>query len=109
MIIDPECYKPDKSIFFVRPNGTYLPCCYVSTNNIFEKMLGPELYDQLNLNKYSIDEIHKSQAWMMIKNMIESDNPVNVCKNFCKTSRDTNKDLAGNKIIRMDNLNNIKL
>lgn len=98
MHLDPECYK-ERAIFFVRSGGTYLPCCYISTNDAFYKLLGPDLYDQLNLNTYSIEEITKSQAWQKIRDLIESDDPPPVCKNTCRKDRNENADLAGNEQI----------
>jgi hypothetical protein len=100
MILDPECYS-QQAIFFVRSSGTYLPCCYSSTNKEFEKFLGPELYDQLNLTKYSLEEIRNSEAWSKIRGMIESDDPIPFCRTFCTSQRDKTKDLAGNEINRL--------
>ena len=100
MILDPECYT-SRAIFFVRSDGTYLPCCYSSTNKHFENFLGPELYEQLNLHKYSIEEIKKSEAWNKLRTMIESDDPILFCRSFCYKQRDKTKDLAGNDIKRV--------
>jgi hypothetical protein len=103
MILDPECYKSN-SIFFVRPNGIYLPCCYSGTSPLFEKYLGAELYSQLDLNKYSMEEVVESEAWAKIKQMIESDNPIAPCRDFCVANRDHNYDLSGN--LRQSLINN---
>jgi len=101
MILDPECYS-NRAIFFVRANGTYLPCCYSSTNKEFEDFIGPELYKQLDLNKYSIEEINNSEAWKKIRASIESDNPLPFCKTFCSNNRDSTKDLAGNEFKKVE-------
>lgn len=96
MQLDPECFKT-KNLFFVRANGTYSPCCYTTTNGELEKFLGEELYSQLNLNNYSYKEITNSQAWSNIRTMIQSDNPLPICRLLC-TKRET-----GNERIEMLN------
>ncbi len=101
MVLDPECYS-NRAIFFIRSDATYLPCCYSSTNKEFESFLGTELYQQLNLNKYSVDEIKNSAAWSKLRAMIESENPINFCKRFCHNGRDKTKDLTGNEINRIE-------
>ncbi len=100
MKLDPQCYKT-KNLFFIRPNGMYVPCCYVSTNPQLETFLGQELYQQLNLTNYTYDEIVNSEAWKKIRSMIESDNPLNICKTLCSGSEKIDA--------RADMINNIRV
>jgi hypothetical protein len=100
MRLDPECFR-FKNLFFVRASGTYSPCCYTTTNDQLEKFLGEELYDQLNLNKYSYEEIVNSQAWVKIRTMVRSDNPLPICRLLCTERKPGNE--------RIDMLNHKKV
>jgi len=96
MLLDPEC-KKENNIFFVKADSTFLPCCYLSSNNELLNYLGPELYLQLNLKNYTYDQIIKSEAWKRIEQSIESDQPIKACIWTCeKKEKALNQDLVGN-------------
>jgi len=100
MQLDPECYK-SRNLFFIRSNGIYSPCCYTSANDQLENFLGPELYQQLNLTNHSYEEVTNSEAWKKIKTMIESDNPIPICKFLCAQREKGNA--------RVDMINNVRV
>ena len=104
MQLDPECYK-SKNRFFIRANGTYAPCCYTSANDQLEKFLGDEVYGQLNLTNHSYEEVTNSEAWKKIRTMIESDDPLPVCKELCaqREKGDARMDMINNIRVGFDN------
>jgi len=83
MKLDPECFK-DNNIFFLKSSGHIYPCCYVSSNPEANTLLGTELVEQLNVNKYSFTEITKSEAWEKLRETMLSDNPMYTCMDFCR-------------------------
>ena len=95
MKLNPECHKPEH-IFFVKADGTFLPCCYLSANPVLQEYLGQELYSQLNLNDYSYQQIVNSTAWQKILASIESDDPIKACVWTCAKKRSSEEDLVGN-------------
>lgn len=104
MQLDPECYK-SKNLFFIRANGTYAPCCYTSANDQLEKFLGDELYSQLNLTNHSYWEVTNSEAWKKIRTMIESDDPLPICKLLCaqREKGDARVDMINNVRVEFNN------
>lgn len=82
MKIIPACIG-NKTAIFIKPDGTYLPCCWASTNPDVRNHLGEELYAQLNIYKYSIDEILQSHAYKLIVEKMTSNNSYSFCKKVC--------------------------
>lgn len=104
MILDPECFK-NRNIFFLKADGRFYPCCYTSSSPVLREFLGPELTKQLNVNDYSLEQIMKSEAWKKINDMIISDDPIGVCRQFCrKREKIQGQDLVDNirTILRTD-------
>lgn len=81
MKVNPLCFT-NKNFFFVKPDGSYLPCCYSSTTNEMRQHL-LEKYNQLNLQHNSIDDVLNSEAWQEITKKIKSDEPYRFCLDFC--------------------------
>jgi hypothetical protein len=82
MALQPKCFA-DNYNFFVKADGTYLPCCYSSIERELKQFLGDELYSQLNLTKHSFDEIVNSEAYIKIIEKVKSDNPFGFCNVAC--------------------------
>lgn len=82
MEIKPMCFTTD-NFFFIKPDGTYLPCCYASSTRVLRKMLGEELYQELNLTNHSFDEVINSNAWKRIIEIVSSDSPPQFCQTIC--------------------------
>jgi len=95
MKLNPECYRTTYSSY-LKADGTYFPCCYTSTNPEFRTFLGEELYKQLNINTYSIEEIKNSAAFAKLDNSIRSDTPLDTCLKFCNKDKDQSRDAVGN-------------
>lgn len=81
-MLQPKCFKNNYN-FFVKPDGTYLPCCYSSTERELQLFLKDELYSQLNLTKHSFEEIINSEAYIKIIEKVKSDDPFKFCKVSC--------------------------
>lgn len=98
MKLDPECFK-DRNIFFLKASGYIYPCCYVSSNPEARALLGTDMTEQLNVNKYSFTEITNSEAWEKLRETMVSDQPMVTCLNYCSI-RDKRPD--------QDPVNNLK-
>lgn len=97
MKINPLCFRDD-SFFFVKPDGTYLPCCYASSNKVFRTMLGEETYSELNLTNHSFEEVINSSAWKKIIEIVKSDNPPGFCKDTCSRKEEENRTFDENNV-----------
>jgi len=84
-ILDPSCFN-NTTAPFIKADGTYLPCCWASTNPEIRIFLGPNLYQQLNLNSFGLEEIKNSDATRLIIEKISSNEPFTICKNTCSKS-----------------------
>ena len=109
MKINPTCFKKN-NFFFVRPDGSYIPCCYTSACRSLLDFLGPELYSQLNLNNYTFEQVVNSEAYNKIIDMVKSDNPLQVCLNTCPLDGPGHRAVVDEgKNIHFDGLNKSKL
>lgn len=104
-LVDAACMNKSNPTF-LKPDGSYLPCCWAATNPDFINYLGAELYSQLNINNYSIDEIMNSQAMKLITEKILSDDPFQICIKICKADTTKfGKDIISSSVIDKDGVN----
>lgn len=81
MKVNPLCFT-NRNFFFVKPDGSYLPCCYSSSNSEVRQHLG-EKYEQLSLTNRTFEQVTESEAYQLILEKIKSDNPYGFCNDFC--------------------------
>ena len=103
-LINPACLNKTTTPF-IKADGTYLPCCYASTNPDFVDYLKPELYSELNLNLHSVEEIANSTATKMLTEKMLSDSPFNICKRHCSKEKQRGTIWTIGKVIMKDGLN----
>jgi hypothetical protein len=80
---------------YVSAHGIYFPCCWIGTEphvNQVKEFLGP-LFEQLNTNKYSMDEIKSSQAMKKIETSWDNEEiaATKFCSMFCSKKISTDK------------------
>lgn len=65
------------------------PCCFVRVGESREalKALLGDSFDQLDLKKYSYEEIVNSKAWKKIIKSIYGRNPLSVCVEMCAAEK----------------------
>lgn len=103
-LINPACLNKTTTPF-IKADGTYLPCCYASTNPDLIDYLKPELYSELNLNLYTVEEIANSTATKLLEEKILSDSPFDICKRHCRQENQRTTIWAIGKFIMKDGLN----
>lgn len=82
----PQCLDPNK-LHFVSVDGFYYPCCFLRVGhaNLEVKKLLKERIKELDLGKYSREEIYRSWAWKTLMKKVEKD-PFETCISMCKAA-----------------------
>jgi hypothetical protein len=88
--INPKCIKLQRiDAPFVELDGTFLPCCWLSTDSkridVLKKFYGDD-YNELKLQKNSVQDILK--IWEKIAQSWYTEKPLETCQLVCGEKQD---------------------